>query len=57
MDQLVNLYVELVRGANDEQIVLHLSNLVQDAAAMADAVRKVIDQARERATQASASVA
>ncbi len=50
MDQLLNLYTELVRGATDDQIVTHLTNLVQDAAAIAEATKQIIDQARARTT-------
>ncbi len=48
MDQLLALYTELVKGASDDQIVTHLTNLVQDAAALADAVKTIVDQAKAR---------
>lgn len=51
MDQLIALYSELLRGANDEQIVTHVTNLVSDVAAMADAVKAVVDAARARNVQ------
>lgn len=49
MDQLLQLYTELLRSAEDHQIPQHLTNLINDAAAMTDAIKAVVDQARERA--------
>lgn len=48
MDQLLQLYTELLRGATDDQIVSHLTNFVQDSVALADAVSAVVNQARAR---------
>lgn len=48
MEQLIALYEELLRGAEDHQIAGHLTNLVQDAAVLTEAVKNVIDQARAR---------
>ena len=50
MDQLIQLYADLIRGATDEQLPLHLNNLVTDAIAVAEAVKNVVDQARARLT-------
>ena len=53
MDQLIAIYEEIIRGAEDHQIAGHLDNLVKDAAVLADAVKNVVDQARARAAAAS----
>jgi len=49
MEELLNLYAELIKAATDEQVVTHLSNLVQDAGALAEAVKNVVEAARQRA--------
>ncbi len=51
MQELLALYEEVIKAASDDQILPHLTNLVQDAAAMANAVAGVLDQARTKATQ------
>lgn len=51
MDQLLSAYAEIIKGATDDQVVQHLSNLVQDAAALAAAIENVISQARGRVGQ------
>jgi hypothetical protein len=48
MDQLLTLYKELVAGATDDQILVHLTNLVSDAVALADATKQIVDAARAR---------
>ena len=51
MEQLLALYTELVRGATDDKIVEHLTNLVTDAAALSEAIKNIVDQARARTGQ------
>jgi hypothetical protein len=57
MEQLLALYAELVRGAEDHQIPMHLNNLIQDAAVLTEAVKNVIDQARQKGAQVTATPA
>lgn len=52
MQELLAVYEEIIRSAEDHQIVGHLTNLVQDAAAITEAVKSVVDQARARVTAA-----
>lgn len=57
MQELLAIYEEILRSAEDHQILPHLTNLLQDAAAMADATRNVLDQARQKAAQVQATPA
>lgn len=54
MEQLVAIYEEILRGAEDHQIAGHLTNLVNDAAVLAEAVKNVVDQAKARAAAIAA---
>lgn len=51
MQELLNIYAEIIKVASDEDIPLHLENLLKDASAITSAIRGVIDQARARASQ------
>ena len=51
MEELLQVYTELVKGANDAEIPLHLGNLIQDAATLAQAIKNVVEGARQRAAQ------
>ncbi len=51
MDQLLAVYTEIIRAASDDQIVTHLSNLVEDAAVLTKSIETVVAQARARTGQ------
>ena len=57
MQELLAIYAEFIQAAEDHQIIPHLTNLLQDAAALADATKNVLDQARQKAAQVQATPA
>ena len=51
MELLLNLYEELLKAAEDGQVRQHLTNFVQDVAALTEAAKQIVDQARQRSQQ------
>lgn len=47
-EELLNVYTEVIKAATDDQIPVHLENLIKDAAAVADAVKSVMNEIRTR---------
>lgn len=55
MDELLAFYEHLIKQAEDGQVLNHLTNLVQDAAVLTDAVKTVVNQAKARVNGESQS--
>lgn len=48
MQELLDMYAVAIKAATDEQVIEHLTNLVNDAATLAEAVKVVVEQAKAR---------
>lgn len=57
MDQLLAVYTEIIRAAEDHQILPHLTNLVGDIAALNDAIKSVVAEAQAKAQIVNAQTA
>lgn len=49
MQELLNVYTELIKAATDDQILQHLTNFLTDAKDVETAIASVIAQAKQRA--------
>ena len=54
MQELLDLYTEIVKAATDDQVAQHLSNFWTDAQNLAAATKAVVEQARARAATPAA---